>query len=146
MDENGWMDVLFPCIFLFACLTSKNGNFLREISSEFKVLTLTVPGFPLLPVVSQGAVYQYLNLNTHTHTHTPSTWTVCTLRSGAAQTLICFLSGGKQCHKQYVNITECLCRLTHTSVLQGCVLPADGGWWTLKTCYPSPSKREHAFY
>lgn len=55
----------------------------------------------------EGAIYHYLHLPTCTHTYT-----VCELRSGGAQNLISFLSGGKQHHKQYVNITELLCRLT----------------------------------
>lgn len=46
------------------------------------------------------------NRNTHTHTHRVSR---------VAQNLISFLSGGKWLHKQYVNITEPLCRLTQTT-------------------------------
>ena len=47
---------------------------------------------------------------THTHTHTHNDhW------SRVAQNLISFLSGGKWLHKQYVNITEPLCRLTQTT-------------------------------
>lgn len=45
-----------------------------EISSDVKLLILTIPGFPLLSVVYWGAIRHYLNRDTHTNTYIHSLW------------------------------------------------------------------------